>query len=405
MPKEFDMVGKSICLATLMAFPSLGLLAQGAEQCTTALVTPAASASGRPMLWKNRDTDALSNKVILVKEVPFTYLALVDADDASGRRAYAGLNAEGFAIMNTVAYNLPGAQSGDLKDLEGSVMADALRTCRTVADFEAYLKANQGPGLGCQTNFGVFDATGRTVLFEVHNRGFSILEASEPPEKYLINSNWSRSGRKGKGAGYLRFERATELFRGLAPEQRTPQKLFSHLARDTGHVLLQTPTLAELKALPAQPRWILTKDCINKSYTSCAVVLVGKDPKDSGSRATFWILPGEPVTAVALPLWVEAGSVPEVFWKGKDAPLWIESLRIKQRIRPFTESEKQEYLDLAGLDNREGTGFLPRLLAVEDSGFRRVEALGAGPKKPAELAALQEELASAALMAMKSIKP
>ncbi len=399
------MFRRTACLAVLLGFATTSLLAQGAEQCTTALLSPAASASGRPLLWKNRDTDALSNKVILVREQPYAYLALVDADDASGRRAYAGLNATGFAIMNTVAYNLPGAQSGDLKDLEGSVMADALRTCRTVADFEAYLKANQGPGLGCQTNFGVFDATGRTVLFEVHNRGYSLLEASAAPGQYLVNSNWSRSGRKGKGAGYLRFDRATELLAALPLEQRNPREIFRRLARDTGHVLLRTPILADLKALPAQPRWILTKDCINKSYTSCALVLVGKDPKDPASRATFWVLPGEPVTAVALPLWVEAGTVPEVFWKGKEAPLWLESLRIKQRVRPFPETEKQEYLDLAGLDNREGTGFLPRLLGAEDRIFRKVEAFGTGPKTAADLATLQEELAAAALAAMQDIKP
>lgn len=399
------MFGRSICLAMLVAAATIPLWGQGAEQCTTALLSPTASASGRPLLWKNRDTDALSNKVILVHEQPYAYLALVDADDASGRRTYAGLNAAGFAIMNTVAYNLPGAQSGDLKDLEGSVMADALRTCRTVADFEGYLKANQGPGLGCQTNFGVFDGTGRTVLFEVHNRGYSLLEAAAAPGQYLVNSNWSRTGRKGKGAGYLRFERATELLAGLPVEQRNPREFFRRLARDTGHVLLQTPTLADLKALPAQPRWILTKDCINKSYTSCAVVLVGKDPKDPASRATFWVLPGEPVTAVALPLWVEAGSVPEPFWKGKEAPLWLESMRIKQRVRPFPEAEKQEYLNVAGLDNREGTGFLPRLLSAEDGIFRRVEAIGNGPKTSAELAALQEELASVALAAMQGVKP
>jgi hypothetical protein len=31
------------------------------------------------MLWKNRDTDNLSNKVVFVREAPFSYLALVDA--------------------------------------------------------------------------------------------------------------------------------------------------------------------------------------------------------------------------------------------------------------------------------------------------------------------------------------
>jgi hypothetical protein len=357
------------------------------------------------MLWKNRDTDVLSNKVVFIREQPFSYLALVDAEDASGRRAWAGLNDAGFGIMNTVAYNLPGAQTGDLKDQEGGVMADALRTCRTVADFESYLKLNQGPGLGCQTNFGVIDATGRAVLIETHNRGYRLLEASEPSEKCLVNSNWSRSGQPGKGAGYLRFERATELLRTVAPGQLNPHEIFRRMARDTGHVLLRTPTISELKSLPAKPHWILTKDCINKSYTSCAVVLVGKDPKDPSSRATFWVLPGEPVTAVALPLWVEAGSVPEAFWKGKDAPLWSESLRIKKRIRPFQETEKQEYLDLSGLDNREGTGFLPRLLAAEDKVFEKVAAFGDGPKTPEELATLQNELAVLALAAMKGVQP
>jgi hypothetical protein len=403
--EEFDMVGRSIGLAFLLGTSALALLAQGAEQCTSAVISPAASAAGRPMLWKNRDTDELSNKVIFLREQPLAYLALVDANDASGRRAWAGLNSAGFAIMNTVAYNLPGPQSGELKDLEGSVMADALRTCRTVADFEAYLKANQGPGLGCQTNFGVFDATGKAVLVEVHNRGYSILDAAADTKKFLINTNWARSGRPKLGAGYLRFERATELFQGLSPGQCTPQAIFRRLARDTGHVLLQTPTLADLKSLPAKPHWILTKDCINKSYTSCSVVLVGKDPKDPASRATFWILPGEPVTAVALPLWVESGSVPEAFWKGADAPLWGESARIKKQIRPFQEAEKQEYLDLSRLDNREGTGFLPGLLKAEDAIFLAVDSMGTGLKTVEELAALQEQLALVALKAMKDIKP
>ena len=50
-------------------------------------------------------------------------------------------------------------------------MADALRTCRTAADFEAYLRANLGRNLGGRTNFGVIDAAGNAEIFEVHNRG------------------------------------------------------------------------------------------------------------------------------------------------------------------------------------------------------------------------------------------
>ncbi len=49
--------------------------------------------------------------------------------------------------MNTVAYNLP-KETAEIKDLEGLIMADALRLCRTVDDFEAYVEANLGPALG-----------------------------------------------------------------------------------------------------------------------------------------------------------------------------------------------------------------------------------------------------------------
>lgn len=381
------------------------LAAQGAEQCTSAVISPAASAGGRPMLWKNRDTDNLSNRVVFVREVPHSYLAVVDGDDASGRRTYAGLNSAGFAIINTVAYNLPGAKASELKDLEGSVMGDALRSCRSVADFEAYLRANQGPGLGCQTNFGVLDASGAAFIYEVHNQGFQKFDAAATPEKYLVNSNWARSGKPGKGAGYLRFERASELFRKVPAGQLSAQLILRQMARDTGHVLLRHPTAEDLKKQPAQPTWILTKDCINKSYTSCAVVLVGKEPNNPASRAELWILPGEPVTTVALPLWVEAGTVPEAFWKGTDAPLWAESLRIKKLLRPFPESEKQEYLNLAALDNREGTGFLPRLLAAEDAVFSRVKSFGAAVRTAEELAALQVQLAQSAMTALQGIRP
>jgi hypothetical protein len=91
-----------------------------ADECTTAAVGPRAGEDGRPLLWKNRDTDVLSNRVVFVKETPYGYLGLADR--------------------------------------EGTLMADALRTCRTVADFEAYLKANLGRGLGARANFGVIDA-------------------------------------------------------------------------------------------------------------------------------------------------------------------------------------------------------------------------------------------------------
>jgi hypothetical protein len=154
---------KTLAIFLLTVLLSLVMPAAGNnEGCTTVIVSPAASAEGRPMLWKNRDTGFLSNKVIYVSEKPYNYIALVNAKETSGRWAYAGLNDRGFGIMNSVAYNLP-KDAGEMEDLEGLIMADALRTCRTVDEFEEAIKKNLGPALGSWANFGVIDAKGNAI--------------------------------------------------------------------------------------------------------------------------------------------------------------------------------------------------------------------------------------------------
>jgi hypothetical protein len=395
MPRNVRML---LSVLALFALPAVG-----ADECTTAVVGPRVGEDGRPLLWKNRDTDVLSNRVVFVRETPYSYLGLADLEARSGRSVFAGVNSEGFAIMNSVAYNLP-KKAEESEDREGILMADALRTCRAAADFEAYLKANLGRDLGARANFGVIDAEGAAVLFEVHNHGYERLDAAGAPEGYLVNTNWSRTGQEAKGAGYVRFDRATELLKA-APRPVSARDILRRLARDTGNALVPQPAPADFAALPGdQDRWVFTRDSIDKSYTAAAVVIVGRRPGDPRSRATMWVLPGEPITAVALPLWVEAGRSPEPFWKGDEAPLWVESLRIKKIARPYPESDREEYLNARRLDNRDGTGFLPRLLAAEEEIFGRTATFLTTPRTPEELAAFQEEMAAKALEAMRSIR-
>jgi len=377
--------------------------AQMPEGCTSAVISPAASTQGVPLLWKNRDTGTLSNKVVFVKDSPYSYLALVNAEVPSGRHTFAGLNSAGFGIMNTVAYNLP-RKSGETEDLEGIIMADALRTCRTVDDFERYLEENLGPGLGSLANFGVIDADGRAFIFEVHNHGYEKLNAAEAEVRYLVNTNFARSGAEGEGAGYLRFERASRLFDGFAPGQVEFRTILTRYTRDLGHVLLQQPSLEDARARPEdEDLWIFTRDCINRPSTSAAVVIVGKDPSDANSVATMWVIPGEPVTAIAIPLWVEAGSIPAPLWDGEQAPMWRESLRIKDIIRPMSEGYKRDYLNLTQLDNADGTGFLPQILETEAQIIMEtMEFLGAH-HSPEEFAAFQNRMTERALATLRTI--
>ena len=171
-----------------------------------------------------------------------------------------------------------------MEDLEGLIMADALRRCRTVADFEAFLTANLGPELGSLANFGVLDGEGRAMLYEVHNHGFERIDPAGEPTSCLVNTNYARTGAEGGGAGYLRFERASELFRGLPEGPVDFRPILSTFSRDTGHVLVDQPTPFELGGVPGDRElWISTRDTINKAYTSAAVVLVGRTPGAAAS--------------------------------------------------------------------------------------------------------------------------
>jgi hypothetical protein len=302
--------------------------------------------------------------------------------------------------MNTVAYNVPEI-AGEADDHEGIIMADALRSCRTVDDFERFLEANLGPELGAQTNFGVIDGQGGAAIFEVHNHGIERLDAADQPARYLVNTNFARTGASGEGEGYLRFERASELFGTFAAGRADPEVILRRFSRDLGHPLLDDVALEDLAALPPRPPvWINTRDRIDRPSTASAVVIVG----GNGQRpATLWVIPGEPLTAAAIPLWVEAVRSPAALSEGEKAPLWEESMRIKHVLRPSRIGHMGDYLDLTRLDNTDGTGYLPDLLSVEESIIDETAEFLAGQPEPDELANFQDRVANRVLEHLRSI--
>lgn len=394
---------KTVILATAIMLLCLDQSGPRLDACSTMVISPAASAGGGAMLWKNRDTDFLSNKVVFVKAQPYSYLGLVNAEDQTGRFVYAGLNSEGLGIMNSVAYNLYN-EKNEMADLEGLIMAEALRTCRTVADFERFIRANLGESLGSQANFGVIDAAGRALLFEVANRSCQVFDSAAEAPSYLVNTNFARSGKEGAGAGYLRFEQVSSLLAGLQGRKISPDFIFQTLARDFGHALLRHPSPAELERSPADPpTWLYTNDSINRPSTSAAVVINSRVPGRPDNPATFWVLLGEPVCGIALPFWVESGETPAVVWQGQDAPLARESLRLKNKIRPLKAGNQKNYLNAGLLANRENSGFLRRILETEQEIFRETALFLTKKHSRAELAAFQEKMAEKALSVLSGI--
>ena len=370
------------------------------QECTTLVAAGGATRSGAPLLWKNRDTDTLSNKVVFVDEQPYRYLALVNAEDTAGRIAWAGLNAAGFAVANSVAYNLPQI-AGEEEDLEGHLMADALRTCRTVADFERLLERHANRNLGARANFLVVDAAGGASIFEAHNHGFKRLDASAFPGERIANTNFARSGTEHAGAGYLRFDREVALLDGLGARRLDAGTVLQVLSRDLGHALLSHPARADWAKLPAgRPYWIHTNYTINRASTASAIVIEGVRQGEDPRYATMWVVLGEPVTSIAVPLWVEAGVPPDPLWQGTDAPIAAEAFRLKDLLRPLRTRERREYADVTRLDNADGTGWLPATLAVEREIIAGAERLLKTNPPADAMAAFEKEAAEQALAAL-----
>ncbi|MEN8223582.1 MAG: hypothetical protein ABFR36_10040, partial [Acidobacteriota bacterium] len=135
-----------------------------------------------------------------------------------------------------------------------------------------------------------------------------------------------------------------------------------------------------------------------------AVIISGKKKNDPESIATLWVIPGEPVTSIAVPLWVEAGSTSVPLYEGETAPLYKESFRLKDLIHPFKEGSKKNYLNTSVLLNREGTGFLKILLETEKKIFNETAKFLANKHTPQEYAAFQTKMTELALNTLKQIK-
>ena len=112
------------------------------NSCTSIIVSGKYTKDGRPLMWKNRDTWALNNKLMYFNDGKYKYIGLINSTDPVGKSVWIGYNETGFAIMNTNSYNLNDPDDKTkMAGLEGRLMKKALQTCRTVDDFENLIKS------------------------------------------------------------------------------------------------------------------------------------------------------------------------------------------------------------------------------------------------------------------------
>ena len=374
--------------------------------CTTVVVAGSATANGRPLLWKNRDADDHQNQVVYRADGKYAYVGLVNKGDAAGIRIWAGINTEGFAIMNSASYNME--VDKDTQD-EALFMKLALQTCATVADFQNLLEKTNGGGRDVSANFGVIDARGGASYFETGIHRYKRFNADDPllaPRGFIVRTNYSDSADLEKGTGFIRRERANALMEDLVKSKGlSAQSLLRVVCRDTANARIGSYPLAARKK--GAPNFAYTADSICRFDTASCVVFEGAGPSEPGALAKAWVILGLPASGVAVPLWAASGDVPSDMAASADpAPLTVVFDQVRDQYYPDSRGELKKYMDIDALSDPK-QGFLAPLQALEDKVFKQVEVSAAPWRKqlppPADMAALQGGIAREVLEGVSAI--
>ena len=344
--------------------------ALAADACTSAIVSGKLTANGRPLLWKNRDTNDLNNRVerIVGHDGLMEFVALFDARDLNDTAAWMGFNEAGFAIMNTASYNLNGDDGVKNMDREGELMRYALERCKTVDDFEELLKTLPKP-LGVEANFGVIDAAGNGAYFETGNFKYVKFDLADAKDGILYRTNYSYSGVKDKGYGYVREKNEKALLAPhVAAQDITPAVFTEELSRTFYHSLLGKDFTR------SGDTWIVDQDFIPRRISSASVVIEGIIPGENPRLTTMWIALGYPPCADVFPVWVgEGGVAPELTGTtAENHSVQCDKVnKRKEEVFPVTRGNGKQYLNLSKLYNNEGTGYCQTLTLKNRQVYKR----------------------------------
>lgn len=362
---------KRIIILNIVLFLLFHCYAFSQEECTVAVVSGKATVDGRPLLWKNRDTSNLDNEVAYFNDGKYPYIGVINVGDRT--QVWMGVNSAGFAIMNSESQDL----EGDTLDAEGYLMKQALMECATAADFEQLLLKTNEPGRETKANFGVIDAAGSAVFFETGNHSFTKFDANDPaiaPLGFIVRANFAMTAvDTSKSYGQIRYKRANELFEIFIVEKNlSHQTILRHIARDLVNEKTDPYPLPFKGQEDGKPGgFIRTYNSINRFRTASCAVFHGVLPDENPLLTTLWVILGEPICGVAIPLWVAAGDVPPAL-DGEPTSL-LNDLIQQIELKAYPDTSLKRYVDTNVLLKKDGKGLLPKLLKSEEAFFGLTE--------------------------------
>lgn len=347
------------------------------DACTSAIVSGRLTANGRPLLWKNRDTNDQNNRVkrILAHDGMFEFVGLFDARDMCDTAVWMGFNEKGFAIMNTASYNLNNDDVPEKDmDKEGVVMRMALERCVTVDDFENLLNELPKP-MGVEANFGVIDVQGNGAYFETGNYKYVKYDLKDEPTGIITRTNYSYSGVEDKGYGYIREKNEKYLLKPHIDKRNiTPAVFTEEISRTFYHSVLGKNYNNGVQ------KYVVDQDFIPRSISTASTVIEGVLPGESAKLTTMWIALGYPPCADIHMVQTGENGVPvELQGAGKDnhAPQCDIVKKRKAEVFSIKRGSGKNYVNLTKLYNKKGTGYCQVLtkknMQVYATGYKKLE--------------------------------
>ena len=273
--------------------------------CTSFIISGKATPSGKPMMFKHRDTDELNNRIAHFQGKKYAFMGLVNAPSLDGE-VWAGMNEAGLCIMNTASYNLREDQLDCQMDREGEFMYHVLGQCATLQEFEAWIDTYPQPW-GVEANFGIIDAQGGAAYYEINNHRWIKYDVNEEANGYRVVTNFSFAGRYEDYEGWERYQTASAIMQEKFSREieMTSIDAINLFSRKYRHEVLGVNYYQE-----NAPKYIIDQDYIPRRITSAVIcfqgVKAGSDPKYS----VMWSVLGYPACAVAIPLLMNSSSLP-----------------------------------------------------------------------------------------------
>ncbi|MDR2774212.1 MAG: C45 family peptidase [Tannerella sp.] len=364
---------KSVFKAVLTVYALM--ITANSFPCTTIIISGKATKDGRPLMWKNSDTENPFHSLVYSDSSGFQRLGIVrnSSKDINTASVWAGTNSQGFAIINTLSYNLTESR---VSSNNGSLMRKALEICRNVPDFKHLLDTLSRP-LNVEANYGVIDAEGNAAYFETSSEGYRMLDVNDPsvaPNGYLVYTNFSYTGFYDKGEGYIRYQTAMNIVAGQAPSKDfSPQWIFNRLARTYYNSLLNIDYTDKDVMSLYKNGYIPDSDFIPRNSTASSTVFHGVKEGENPELTTMWVILGYPPVSVALPAWVKAGNDNPALLlrkKGESSSKMCDwTAKIKKTLYDVERGHGQTYLHFSKVYNDEGTGYMQLLKPVEKDVF------------------------------------